>query len=160
MYRELTYEEGKEIVLRLTRTYTCMKEEDPMYTSERLDKLNAYNLNLVIVHIELEKTEGVLGFIDNYIDKDELLIWVDNTIGVTTEEDLRAVNHQAFQIFCEYAERRGKKYLSTRVVKWKDFKPAWRELISNWREILTEVAQEYFVDFEIIDEEVIRFVVK
>lgn len=160
MYRELDYKEGKEIVLRLTTTYTCMKEEAPMYTSERLDKLNAYNLNLVIVHIKLEKTEGVIGFINNHFDKDELFIWVDNTIGVTTEEDLRTVIHQTFQIFTEYAKKREKKFLSTRVVKWKDFKPTYRSLFDNWREVIEEIGKEYFVDFKVIDDEVMRFKVK
>lgn len=160
MYRELEFEEGKEIVLRLTTTYTCMKEEAPMYTPERLDKLNAYNFDLVIVHVELEKTEGVIGFIDNIFDKDELFIWVDNTIGIVTEEDLKIVIHQTFQIFTEYAKKRGCKFLSTRVVKWKDFKPTYRRLFDNWREIIEPIGQEYFVDFEVVDEEVMRFVVK
>lgn len=160
MYRELDREEGIKLVLRYTKTYTCMKDEDPMYTQTRLDKLYNYPFNCIAFYTEIGNAKGVVGFIDNYLDKDEMFIWVTQTIGITTEAELRAGTIQKFQLFVDYAKKRNVKFLSTRIVQWKDYKPEWRGRIDNWKEIITEVGNEFFVDFKIEDEAVMTFKVK
>jgi hypothetical protein len=160
MYRELDKNEGIELVLRYTETYTCIAGEVPMYTQERLDKLYAYPFNTITYKIETDRLRGVVGFIDNWQDKNEVFLWVDHTLGIYTEEDLRVGTRESFKLFYDYAKSRNKKFLSTRIVKWKDYKSEWLGRIPNWKEIMINVAAEFFVDFKIDDEEVMRFVVK
>ena len=160
MYSELTSEVGKARVLRMTKTYTCIAGEEPMYTQERLDKLFNYPLNTITFKIKTENTSGVVGFIDNHINTDELFIWVDHSLGVNTKEDLIEAIRGTYEVYCDYAKSRNRSIISTRKVKWKDYKAEWLGRIPNWKEIVTEVANEYFVDFKIEDEEIIVFKVK
>jgi len=160
MYRELKEKEGIELVLRYTKTYTCMKEEEPIYTQTKLEKFYAYPLNTITFQIVTENTKGVVGFIDDYMNRDQIFVWVNHNPYIKTEDDLREGIREAFQLFTDYAKKRGKSKISTRVVKWKDYKPIWRYIIGNWKEIMTEVANEFFVDFKIEEEEVMVFKVK
>ena len=160
MYRELEEEEGKQLVINYTKTYTCMQEEEPIYTKEKLDKFYAYPFNTVTFQIVTENTKGVVGFIDDNVHKHRILVWVNHNPDITNEDELREGIREAFQLFSDYTKMRNRSEVSTRVVKWKDYKPVWRGLIANWKEIMTEVADEFFVDFKIEEEEVRTFKVK
>lgn len=164
MYRELEFEEGKKLVLDYTKTYTCIAGEVPMYTEERLSKLkhyeDKYGMTIAIFKIENGNLKGVVGFIDDWQNKDRIFLWVDHTLGIYTEEDLAVGTRESFKLFCDYAKSRDRHILSTRIVKWKDYKSEWLGRIPNWKPIMLKVGKEFFVDFEIDDEKVMTFKVK
>ena len=163
MYEKLNIDKGIKVLLRLIRTYGCMERYRPLYTEERLKKLHESNngmLNMVIFHRKTDKVEGIAGLMDDYRDLNKIIIWADHTIGIENEVDLREALNEVFRLYCDYSKEKGRKIFYARKVTWKDHKPVWKPFILNWREIMEDVAKDYFVDFKINDDEIITYLVK
>lgn len=163
MYNKLDIDEGIKVLLRLVQTYGCMEQYRPLYTEERLKKLYESNngiLNMVVFYRELGHMESVTGFIDDYRDPNKIIIWANHTMGIENEQDLRLALCGHYQLICDYSEEKGRKIFYARKVTWKDHKPVWKPFILNWKEVIEDVAKDYFVDFKIDDNKIIEYVVK
>ena len=163
MYEKLEKKEGIKILARIMQTYGCMTQYKFLYTEVRINELWGRNIgmqNMVIFHRQNLNSEGITGFMDDYKDPNKIIIWANHVIGITNEEELRESLHDFYKCICDYSKLKGIKIFYAKKVLWKLHKPIWLDLISNWKEILTDVAREYFVDFEIDDNKIIEFIVK
>jgi len=163
MYKKLEIDEGIKVLLRLVQTYDCMEQYRPLYTEERLKRLAESNngiLNMVVFHRELGNMESVTGFMDDYRDLNKIIIWANHTLGITNEIHLRNALRGHYQLICDYSKEKGRKIFYARKVYWKFHKPVWLSIIPNWKEVMEDVAKDYFVDFEIDDNKIIEYVVK
>ena len=163
MYRKLEINEGIKTLLRIVQTYGCMAQYRPLYTEERLNKMNESNsgiLKMVVFHRKDGNIEGITGFMHDYRDPNKIIIWANHTLGVMDENTLRDSNHGFYQLICNYSKETGRKIFYARKVLWKDHKPEWLSLIPNWKEIMEDGAKDFFVDFKIDDDKIVEFVVK
>jgi len=163
MYKKLEKDEGIKTLLRLVETYGCMAQWKPLYRAKRLEKIWDSNdglLNVVIFHRVLDNMESITGFLDDYVDTNRIIIWANHTIGITNEEDIRIATHGFYKLISDYSKEKGRKIFYARRVYWKFHKPEWLNLVNNWKEVLEEIAKDYFVDFKIDDNKIVEFVVK
>jgi len=163
MYEKMEINEGIKVLLRIVQTYGCMEQYRPLYTKGRLTGMSVANngmLNMVIFHRELNHMESITGFIDDSRDKNKIIIWVNHTLGIKNEAELRQALHGFYKLMCDYSKEKNRKIFYARKVYWKNHKPIWLGLIPDWKEVMEDVAKDFFVDFKIDDNKIVEFVVK
>lgn len=162
-YKRLEKDKGIKTLVRIQRTYGCMQQYRSFYEEKRLKQLweNYKDLGeMSIFHRVLNGIESITGFMEDYRNTEKIIIWANHTLGITNEVQLRLALNGFYKLICDYSKEKGRKVFYARKVYWKNHNPIWLGLIDNWREILTDVAKNYFVDFKIDDNKIVEFVVK
>ena len=172
MYRELNIDnkEDMALMLKIFNAYACLQDHPAIYTDSQIkwfyNNFTDRKPRIFYNTYEDGRIEEITAIMIDYgkmraqiepKNADKLLIWGCSSTGVESESDLRYVEEQ-YKLLVELMNDYGKTSAYVKI-KWKDYKPDWiqRNTVPHWREVLEDVANKYFKDFKIVDEEYIEY---
>ena len=120
MYVELDMmkKEDFDKYLRVMVGYTC-KDDHITYIEEKVKGVITSNKNAKFFYNINGNIESVVALVDDYDDDDKILIWGNNSIGVSNLEELKKVVHTSFQFYRDYLINRKKHKFYLRI-QWKE----------------------------------------
>lgn len=160
MYVELdmTKKEDFDKYLRVMVGYTC-KDNHVTYVEEKVRGVIGSNKNAKFFYKKDGNIECVVALVDDYDDDDKILIWGNNSIGVSSLEGLEKVLHGSFKFYRDYLISRNRHKFYVRI-QWKDYKP---KHMTKLRDVYVKLADDIghlYFDFDMNPEAQMEFSLK